>query len=159
MTPDQFRELCRDASRMATSQPGRIGNLVLSKDKRGESLIREPEMLHAFGRTIDARPQPAAFGIEVPTIGLYRFTPTRSRVRPMAVCGSAIRGVSRFVFGFLPPPLALCGALRGQPFFFALCGVWRLRGQPLFFVFGCLPRPLALCGVSRGASRGQQGPE
>lgn len=74
MKSDQFRELCRDASRLATTQPGKIGNLVLSKDERGESLIREPEMLYAFGRTIEGRPQPVPYGIEVPTIGLYRFT-------------------------------------------------------------------------------------
>jgi len=59
---------------LAASQPGRIGNLVLSLNKRGESLIREPEMLHAFGRTLDAGARRVPYGIEVPTIGLYRFT-------------------------------------------------------------------------------------
>jgi hypothetical protein len=71
MTSDQFHELCRQASRLAAGVPGRIGNLVLSVDDRGESVIREPEMLHAFCRILDAGEH--SYGIEVPTDGRYRF--------------------------------------------------------------------------------------
>lgn len=66
-----FRGLCVEVSKLAVAQPGRIGNLVLSVDGCGESLIREPEMIHAFARTLDAKGD--SYGIEVPTDGRYRF--------------------------------------------------------------------------------------
>ena len=69
--------MCHRASHLAVSQPGRIGNLVLSVNKRNESLIREPEMVYAFGRVLDGDGR--RDGIEVPTVGLYRFTPRQGR--------------------------------------------------------------------------------
>jgi hypothetical protein len=72
-----FHELCHEASHLAVRQPGHIGNLVLTTNHRDESPIREPEMLHAFGRTLDA--QGGRYGIEVPTVGLYRFTKTEGK--------------------------------------------------------------------------------
>ncbi len=69
--------MCHRASHLAVSQPGRIGNLVLSVNKRNESLIREPEMVYAFGRVLDGDGR--RYGIEVPTVGLYWFTPRQGR--------------------------------------------------------------------------------
>ncbi len=71
MTSDLFHKLCLQASCLAVRQRGRIGNLVLSVNNGGESLIREPEMLYAFCRTLDAGEH--RYGIEVPTGRRYRF--------------------------------------------------------------------------------------
>ena len=71
MDRDAFHELCHQASHLAVKEPGRIGNLVLSLNERGESIIREPEVLYAFCRTLDTDRR--AYGVEVPTFGLYRF--------------------------------------------------------------------------------------
>src|SRR3954451_22077927 len=71
MTSDDFHQLCRRASHRAVRQPGRIDNLKLSVNKRGESHIREPEMVYDFSRELDV--DGGTYGIEVPTGGRYRF--------------------------------------------------------------------------------------
>jgi hypothetical protein len=66
-----FHKICVDATRYAVRESGRIGNLVVSVDRRGESLIREPEMIHAFAQALDEEGK--RYGIKVPTGGRYRF--------------------------------------------------------------------------------------
>jgi hypothetical protein len=52
MDQKMFHETCVEASKTAVSQPGRIGRLKLSMNDAGESLMRAPEMVHAFARTL-----------------------------------------------------------------------------------------------------------
>ena len=74
MDQERFHKLCLEASGLAVKERDRIGNLRLTqKNDRNEPLIREPEMLHAFCRTLDDPKWEIPYGIEVPTKGLYRF--------------------------------------------------------------------------------------
>lgn len=74
MDRNRFHELCLEASRLAVTHRDRIGNLRLTqKNERGEPIIREPEMVHAFCRTLDGPGWQTPYGIEVPTQKLYRF--------------------------------------------------------------------------------------
>lgn len=74
MERQRFFDLCVEASRLAVRDRGRIGNLRLTQqNERKEPIIREPEMLHAFCRTLDGPEWQTSYGIEVPTEKLYRF--------------------------------------------------------------------------------------
>src|SRR4051794_30722004 len=73
MIPERFHELCVQASTLAVRQRDHIGNLRLTQVRGKEPTIREPEMLHAFCRTLDGPRWNLTYGIEVPTGGLYRF--------------------------------------------------------------------------------------
>ncbi len=73
MTRDDFISFLLAASRRAIRQPGRIGRLVLTQtDGFPNGRLREPEMRHALAQEAEVRDIP--YGIEVPTVGAYRFT-------------------------------------------------------------------------------------
>jgi hypothetical protein len=51
-----------------------VGRLVLTRTRKGEPVLREPEMRHALAQEAEARHEPLHYGIEVPTKEVYRFT-------------------------------------------------------------------------------------
>lgn len=76
MDQERFHGLCLQASSLAVRDRDRIGNLRLTQqNERGEPIIREPEMLHTFCRTLDKLEWQITYGIEVPTDGSFRFVP------------------------------------------------------------------------------------
>jgi hypothetical protein len=76
----EHRELLsfvRSAVQRALRRPNRIGRLVLTqvtKSKKPEPKIREPEMRHALAQEAE-RQKRVFYGIEAPTKGSFRFTP------------------------------------------------------------------------------------
>lgn len=78
-----FRALCCEASKLAVVNRDRIGQMRLTQKRGNEPTIREPEMLHAFCRTLDQPNWKKPYGIEVPTDGRFRFvtTPGDRRVK------------------------------------------------------------------------------
>jgi hypothetical protein len=73
MTEEDFMEFGRAAALRATSNHGRIGNLIFTQTQNAsEPTLREPEIRTAFQQEADKRG--LFHGIEVPTKYPYQFT-------------------------------------------------------------------------------------